>query len=150
MDTGVGPGTHDQADGEPAADPAPRSTADLIPLLADAIRRGPVATRLLVTGPAPVAAVAAAAICRSVGEALRNVASHAGVLAATVLVGYGDGRVVVEVVDGGRGFDPDAVPAHRHGIALSLVDRMAAVGGRAVVTTRPGHGTRVRLEWPDG
>jgi signal transduction histidine kinase len=94
--------------------------------------------------------VAAAAICRSVGEALRNVARHAGVPRATVLVGYDGGRVVVEVVDDGRGFDPGAVPAHRHGIALSLVDRMAAVGGRAAVTARPGQGTRVRMEWPDG
>ncbi|WP_318784848.1 sensor histidine kinase [Actinophytocola algeriensis] len=131
-------------------DPAPRGDADLVPLLADVVRRGPVATRFSVTGPAPVAAVAAAAICRSVGEALRNVAQHAGVAGATVLVGYDDGRVVVEVVDDGRGFDPGAVPAHRRGTALSLVDRMAAVGGRAALTARPGRGTRVRLEWPDG
>ena len=132
------------------ANPAPRGAVDLVPLLTDVVRRGPVATRFSVTGPVPVAAVAAAAICRSVGEALRNVARHAGVPHATVLVGYGGGRVVVEVVDDGRGFDPAAVPAHRHGIALSLVDRMVAVGGRAAVTARPGQGTRVRLEWPDG
>jgi signal transduction histidine kinase len=132
------------------ADPAPRGAVDLVPLLSDVVRRGPVAARFSATGPAPVAATAAAAICRSVGEALRNVARHAGVPHATVLAAYGDGRVVVEVVDDGRGFDPGAVPAHRHGIALSLVDRMAAVGGRAAVTARPGQGTRVRLEWPDG
>jgi signal transduction histidine kinase len=132
------------------AGPTPRGVADLVPLLADVVRQGPVPTRFSVTGPAPVAAVAAAAICRSVGEALRNVARHAGVPGAAVLVEYDGGRVVVEVVDDGTGFDPDAVPAHRHGIALSLVDRMAAVGGLAAVTTRPGHGTRVRLEWPNG
>jgi signal transduction histidine kinase len=95
-------------------------------------------------------AVVAVAICRAVREALLNVARHAGVGTASVQVEQCANRVAVEVVDTGQGFDPDDVPVHRRGIALSLVDRMAAVGGRASVMSSPDTGTRVRLEWPDG
>jgi signal transduction histidine kinase len=52
------------------------------------------------------------------------------------------------VVDDGVGFDLDAVGAHRFGLALSVLDRMAAVGGCATVESAPGRGTVVRLRWP--
>jgi signal transduction histidine kinase len=55
----------------------------------------------------------------------------------------------VRVTDAGRGFDVGAVSDHRRGIRGSVVERMAAVGGRAEVTSRPGR-TTVRLEWPSG
>lgn len=76
------------------------------------------------------------------GEALRNVARHAGVDTATVRAGRRGDRAIVTVGDGGAGFDVTRVPDHRYGLARSVVDRMAAVG------SRPGHGTEVRLEWP--
>ncbi|NED55992.1 ATP-binding protein, partial [Micromonospora aurantiaca] len=60
------------------------------------------------------------------------------------------GTVVVEVVDDGPGFDPSTVPAHRYGLRESIHGRMSTVGGRAVVTSAPGTGTRIRLEWSDG
>jgi signal transduction histidine kinase len=46
------------------------------------------------------------------------------------------------------GFDPTAVGAYRFGLALSVLDRMAAVGGCATVDSAPGCGTVVRLRWP--
>jgi signal transduction histidine kinase len=56
--------------------------------------------------------------------------------------------VEIAVADDGVGFDPDAVGAHRFGLALSVLDRMAAVGGCATVESAPGRGTVVRLRWP--
>ncbi|HEX6346243.1 sensor histidine kinase [Umezawaea sp.] len=90
------------------------------------------------------------ALVRAVREAVTNVERHAGVRAAALgVAGSGDG-LVVTVTDTGTGFDPTAVPEHRRGIRGSLVERMAAVGGRATVDSRPGGGTTVRLEWPRG
>lgn len=123
---------------------------DLVPLLADVVARGPVAADLTALGAVPMPAVVAVAICGSVREALRNVARHAGVDTASVRAEQRAGRVLVEVADRGTGFDPALVSAHRRGISLSIVERMATAGGRASVTSSAGLGTRVLLEWPDG
>ena len=96
-----------------------------------------------------VPASVALALVRAVREALTNVERHAGTGAARVRVrGTGQG-VEVEVTDEGCGFDVAAVSGHRRGLRGSVVERMAAVGGRAEVTSRPGR-TTVRLEWSGG
>jgi hypothetical protein len=124
----------------------PAVPSDLAELLSAEISRSPVpvshAAAPRVVLPTPVAE----AIAGSVREALQNVARHAGVDHATVSVGSHPLRV--DIVDAGRGFDPECVPAHRRGVAGSIVARMAAVGGRATVRSAPGAGTLVRLEWP--
>jgi signal transduction histidine kinase len=91
----------------------------------------------------------ALALVRAMREALVNVERHAGVTAVALHVTAGDGGVVVTVTDTGRGFDPGAVAGDRHGIRGSLIERMSAVGGSAVVTSAPGAGTTVRLAWSD-
>ena len=97
--------------------------------------------------PVVVRAVAGAA-----AEALENVARHARVDGARIQVRPGSGQdggvLEVAVVDDGVGFDPAAVGAYRFGLALSVLDRMAAVGGCATVESAPGRGTVVRLRWP--
>ncbi|MFI6762583.1 sensor histidine kinase [Micromonospora sp. NPDC050417] len=89
------------------------------------------------------------ALADSTAEALSNVVRHAPGATSSVRLRFHDGAVVVEVTDDGPGFDPLAVPLHRFGLRESIHGRMAAVGGRAEVESRTGHGTRVRLEWPD-
>jgi histidine kinase/DNA gyrase B/HSP90-like ATPase len=92
----------------------------------------------------------ALALVRALSEALVNVERHAEVTAVALHVMAEDGGVVVTVTDTGRGFDPGAVAGNRHGIRGSMVERMSAVGGSAVVTSTPGAGTTVRLAWSDG
>ena len=121
---------------------------DLAPLLENLAPSAPVSVRLHVPRPMPLPSVPAAAIGAAVREALTNVARHAGVDTAAVTATRTGSAVVVEVTDRGRGFATDAVPPHRRGVAESIEERMRRAGGRAVVTTRPGHGTVVRLEWP--
>ncbi|MFE2753624.1 sensor histidine kinase [Actinosynnema sp. NPDC059335] len=100
--------------------------------------------------PAEVPASVALALVRAVREALANVERHAGTGAAQLRVRASDGGgVVVEVTDAGPGFDVGAVSGHRRGLRGSVVERMAAAGGRAEVTSRPGR-TTVRLAWPHG
>nr|WP_269810347.1 ATP-binding protein [Kineosporia rhizophila] len=91
----------------------------------------------------------AIAIRDSVREALANVARHASVSEADLSVQHDHGRLVVEIRDRGRGFDPSQVPLHRRGIAESIVSRMHRAGGTGSVTSAPGRGTVVRLEWAD-
>ncbi|MFE2942573.1 sensor histidine kinase [Streptomyces sp. NPDC059255] len=107
-------------------------------------------TGSLGTVPPPVAV----ALRGALGEALRNVERHAGVRAVTVTATRATdtdtvtGAVALVVRDEGGGFDPAGVPAHRRGLARSIVERMESAGGRAVIVSRPGEGTTVRLEWP--
>jgi len=82
-----------------------------------------------------------------VREALHNVVRHARGADATVRLSA-EGPVVVEVTDDGPGFDVERIGAHSRGITQSLQARMSRVGGRATVTSSPGNGTSVRLEWP--
>ena len=86
------------------------------------------------------------AVVGAVAEAVANVGKHARAHRAVVFAQReDDGSVFVSVRDDGDGFDPAAVPADRQGIARSVVGRLADVGGRAEVDSRPGQGTEVRL-----
>ena len=78
-------------------------------------------------------------------EALTNAQKHAGSATASVLLSAGDGCLVLEVVDDGRGF-----AGRRSGSGLqNMADRMAAVGGRLDIDSTPGRGTRVVASAPD-
>ena len=57
-------------------------------------------------------------------------------------------EVSVVVRDKGKGFDPEAVPADRKGLAESVLGRMTRRGGTATVTSAPGEGTKVTLKMP--
>ncbi|GAB4052803.1 sensor histidine kinase [Catellatospora paridis] len=77
-------------------------------------------------------------------EALGNVAKHAGAASAAVrLARHGD-TLVVEVRDEGRG---GADPARGTGLT-GLADRVAAVGGRLLLSSPAGGPTLVRVELP--
>jgi signal transduction histidine kinase len=97
-----------------------------------------------VTLPSPIADQLVACV----GEALRNVERHAGTGQAEVTVTGGTGWAVVKITDRGRGFDPAATPSSRRGIRESISGRMLAIGGRAVIASRPGAGTIVTVSWP--
>jgi signal transduction histidine kinase len=49
------------------------------------------------------------------------------------------------VRDRGAGFDPEAVPADRRGVAESIHGRMERVGGSATIVSTTGQGTEVEL-----
>lgn len=77
-------------------------------------------------------------------EALGNVSKHAGAAAAAIrLARHGD-ALVVEVRDEGRG---GADPVRGTGLT-GLADRVAAVGGRLLLSSPAGGPTLVRVELP--
>ncbi|MEU7978160.1 ATP-binding protein [Micromonospora sp. NPDC049081] len=140
--------------GDPTdAGPTEVGPVDAGPVDVDAGLRALLAThpQLRVTATLPPCAAPAgvtAALVDATAAALANVARHAPDATVTVRLGRSHGGIVVEVVDDGPGFDPATIPLHRYGVRESIRGRMAEVGGRAVVTSAPGMGTRITLEWP--
>lgn len=101
-----------------------------------------------IDGDLDVPASAAEALSGAVGEALRNVAVHAGVREVSVTVrGDGSGGVEVRVSDHGAGFDPVHVGAQSMGLRNSVHRRLHDVGGSAQVISSPSEGTTVVLIW---
>lgn len=122
---------------------------DLVSRLKDAAAHVPLRITWRTEAVPLVPAMVAAALCHGAREALTNVVRHAGVDEATVSVRLDGGGIVVEVCDDGAGFDPEQVPGHHYGVTRSLVARMARTGGHTRITSRPGRGTAVRMEWSD-
>jgi signal transduction histidine kinase len=81
-------------------------------------------------------------------EAMTNAAKFAGVDEIDVYTEVTDGDVSVFVRDRGAGFDRDAVPDDRKGLAESIEGRMERAGGRATIVTSSGNGTEVELHLP--
>jgi len=94
------------------------------------------------------------AVCRILQESLSNVRRHAGVENATVKLWAEKERLFLEVSDQGRGFEPPplsgphATESHEHIGLRGMRERAALVGGKLFVESRPGEGTRVRVEVP--
>jgi signal transduction histidine kinase len=93
--------------------------------------------------PAQVEATAYFVTC----EGLANVAKHAQASRATVCIARNDGLLEVEVADDGVG---GAQPASGSTGLSGLADRVEALGGRLLVESPPGAGTRIRAEIPCG
>ena len=98
------------------------------------------------------------AIADPAGSALRsaleqcvvNVARHAGVAEAWVVVGASPGELSVTVVDEGVGFDPGSVPHDRLGLSESVRGRVERCGGSVRLWSSPGAGTSVHIVVPTG
>ena len=91
------------------------------------------------------------AVYRIAQEALHNALRHATPTTVQVRLSTVDGSAVLEIIDDGTGFEPDAAggAARRLGLA-SMRERARAAGGRLTVRSRPGAGTTVRVEVPTG
>ena len=81
-------------------------------------------------------------------EATVNAAKWSGEDQVSVYAEVEADTVMLYVRDRGRGFEPDAVPEDRQGIAQSIRARMARFGGSAVVRSAPGEGAEVQLCMP--
>lgn len=90
---------------------------------------------------------ACAAVLAATREALTNAAKHAGVDVIDLYAELAPQALEVFVRDRGRGFDV-ATTDRVGGIGHSVRQRMADVGGMAVIRSRVGKGTDVRLRWP--
>ena len=85
------------------------------------------------------------AVVLAAREAMVNAAKHAGVDTIDVYAEHLAGRLEVFVRDRGAGFDPEAVPADRHGLRDSIVGRVERVGGEVNVVSSIGNGSEIEL-----
>jgi signal transduction histidine kinase/phage shock protein PspC (stress-responsive transcriptional regulator) len=88
------------------------------------------------------------ALLAAAREATVNAAKWSGADTVSLFAEVEAGAVSLFVRDRGRGFDPDAVPDDRKGLAESVRARMARRGGSAIVRSTPGEGTEIGLTMP--
>lgn len=86
--------------------------------------------------------------------ALANVRRHAAARQVTVALLLEGEAIVLSIADDGVGFDPAGAGDDERLGLTSMRERVALLGGRLVVDSEPGRGTRVRvwvpLRAPDG
>ncbi len=87
------------------------------------------------------------AIFRIVQECLTNACRHSKSEKVSVRLGQRKGYVRVKVRDWGVGFDPAAVRGPHFGLQ-GIRGRARMLGGRAVIRSAPGKGTRILVELP--
>jgi two-component system NarL family sensor kinase len=91
---------------------------------------------------------AVALVWRVAQEAVRNAARHAGAERVSVTVRRDGGLLVLEVVDDGAGFDPDAAAPDAHVGLRAAGSLVRDAGGTLHIEASPGAGTTVRAEVP--
>jgi CheY-like chemotaxis protein len=86
-------------------------------------------------------------VLRIVAEALTNARRHSGARHIHVRVRGSEGRLCIEVVDDGRGFDPAAARPQVDGIGITgMRERAAQLDGDLDIRSSPASGTTVRLQ----
>ncbi|HEY4580613.1 MAG TPA: sensor histidine kinase, partial [Candidatus Acidoferrales bacterium] len=92
------------------------------------------------------------ALFRTFQEALHNIARHAGASRVRLSLAAHDGQFEGEIVDDGRGFDPETIRPNGYtprGLGLlGMQERMAQCGGALEIFSRPGAGTRLQIRIP--
>jgi len=91
---------------------------------------------------------AQAAAYRFVQEALTNVTRHASAKRVDVRIQSDGTRLLIETADDGIGFVPAQGLAGSGLGLIGMKERSRMLGGRLVIDSSPGRGTRIRLELP--
>jgi signal transduction histidine kinase len=90
-------------------------------------------------------------LAAAVRQALDNAVEHAGASRVALFAEEDAGAVVLTVRDDGRGFTYDErrlLAEGKIGLAKSVKGRVEQLGGRMLVTSRPGAGTEIELRVP--
>ena len=108
-------------------------------------RRAGVQARLIVEGELKISQQDEEELYYLAQEALNNALKHAGACSVKVHLQASDGFVFLEVQDDGHGFDPKFIK-QREGLGLtSMRERAEKIGGRLVIESAPGSGTRIQF-----
>jgi signal transduction histidine kinase len=83
-------------------------------------------------------------------EAITNVVKHSGASEVKIELHFSRQKVVLQIQDNGRGFNPEncAGPEQGHFGLLGISERSGRLGGRVQINAGPGTGTLIRVEIP--
>jgi len=83
-------------------------------------------------------------------EATTNVVKHSGATLVKVELHFSPQRVVLQIRDDGKGFNPEACvgPKDGHFGLLGIRERTERLGGQVTITSSPGGGTSIQVEIP--
>lgn len=88
-------------------------------------------------------------VYRLVQECCSNVARHSAASNVNISLRTADGVLRLRVEDDGVGFRLDEALARRESFGLAgMRERVALVGGRFAVESRPGRGSHISIELP--
>ncbi|MFI7323010.1 sensor histidine kinase [Streptomyces venezuelae] len=115
--------------------------------------RHQIAADFRLTGePVPLPTAHEVALLRIAQSALANTVRHAEARSADVALHHLGDHVALDVVDDGRGFDPDRLPApdpEAGGFGLAAMrSRVHALGGTLTIASAPGEGTALTVRLP--
>ncbi len=86
------------------------------------------------------------ALYRVAQEALNNTLKHARATRVDINLRASDGHLEMEIVDDGVGFDPASI-SECGGFGLrGMQERITRLGGRLTIDSRPGKGTKIKVE----
>ena len=121
-------------------------------LAAQSTQRSAIAWHVSVSGePRELPLTVEATLLRVAQSAVANVIQHSGATRADLTVTYLDDAVALDVVDDGRGFDPDQPAAGAGGFGLrAMRSRITELGGTLAVESAPGgrSGTALAVHVP--
>ena len=83
-------------------------------------------------------------------EAITNTVKHSGAKSVKIELQFSPQKVVLQITDDGKGFDPETCegPNEGHFGLLGIRERAERMGGEAMIKSTPGKGTRVHVEIP--
>lgn len=91
-------------------------------------------------------------LCRVLQESLSNARKHSGATILTVFCNFQANRVILKIVDNGRGFQPEsAVEQAKTGKTFGVLtaeNRVGLLGGALNIDSKPNRGTTVKVSMP--
>ena len=146
---GIGRDAHPTARTSPKGSLRDQTLGQLLELLAEAARaRSGAVVTLNVEGDCPLPEDVTIALHRIAQESLNNVGKHAEAGEVNIRLICKPDRVVLQIADDGRGFDPETIPPGHLGIGI-MRERAQEIGGRFQIDSKSGEGTIVIVTWSD-
>lgn len=126
---------------------------DLLRQLSEAVTgRARIPVSLEVKGTAKLPPEVKIVFYRITQEALNNIAKHSGASKAAIVLNANEDEQLgvlvanLTISDDGKGFDPGSVTSEHFGIGI-MRERAESAGAKLKVTSEPGSGTVIELEW---
>ena len=123
--------------------------SDLLHLLVNSfIGRSNIPTNLIIVGEGSLPSEVQVAIYRICQEALNNVDKHSKASKVDINLKQEKSFIELSIHDDGLGFDPELNISGHYGLSM-MRERAEAVGALLSVTSQPGHGTELTINWKE-